>query len=142
MPVLNNPHREAFAWMLAEGLGRLDAYRRCGFKAKGKNASDSARRMAARASMAARIDEIRREMDWAASADIPAIINELAWLIRKARGMDTAAALTAAKGMLSEVVKLKGKLADAADAPSPAAATPPEPPMSKADWIEAYVRKK
>ena len=139
MPALTDPRREAFAWGLAEGLAPLHVHRQCGFKAEAKNEAATARTMAARPSMVARVDEIRHTMNWAANADIGSVINELAWLVRKARTLDSAAALVAAKGMLSEVVKLKGKLGDA-DA-EPVDPTPAAPPMSRAEWIAAYAPK-
>jgi hypothetical protein len=139
MPALTDPRREAFAWGLAEGLNRLQAYSQSGFKGKSEHAPDIARRMARRADIVARVDEIRREMDWSANADIATVINQLAWLVRKARKLDSVAALVAAKSMLSEVVKLKGKLGDARA--ELIDTTPPEPPMSKAEWIATYGRR-
>jgi hypothetical protein len=139
MPALTDPRREAFAWGLAEGLAPLHVYRQCGFKAKAKNEAAAARTMAARPSTVARVDEIRHTMNWAVTADIATVINELAWLVRKARNLGSAAALVAAKGMLSEVVKLKGTLRDAEA--EPVDTTPPEPPMSRAEWIATYAPK-
>jgi hypothetical protein len=139
MPALTDPRREAFAWGLAEGLAPLHVYRQCGFKAKSRNQAATARNMAARASIVARVDEIRQAMNWAATADIAKVINELAWLVRKARTLESAAALVAAKGMLSEVAKLKGKLGDAGA--EPVDTTPPAPPMSRAEWIATYAPK-
>ena len=137
MPALTDPRREAFAWGLAEGLAPLHVYRQCGFKAK--NEAAAARTMAARATTVARVDEIRHTMNWAATADIATVINELAWLVRKARNLGSAAALVAAKGILSEVIKLKSKLRDADT--EPVDTTPPEPPMSRAEWIATYAPK-
>ena len=138
MPALTDPRREAFAWGLAEGLAPLHVYRQCGFKGASKDEARIARKMAARASVVARVEEIRQEMNWAATADVAMVINELAWLVRKARKLESAAALVAAKGMLSEVVKLKGKLRDAGA--ELVDTTPPEPPMSRAEWIATYGR--
>jgi hypothetical protein len=139
MPALTDPRREAFAWGLAEGLAPLHAYRQCGFDGKSRNQAEIARNMANRASLVARVDEIRREMDWSANGDIATVINELAWLVRKARKLESAAGLAAAKSMLSEVARLQGKLGDIGA--GPVDTTPPPPRMSKAEWIATYAAK-
>jgi hypothetical protein len=136
MPALKNPRHETFAQSLAEDLSPVAAYRASGFNGKPRGASTTANRIAKRADVVKRVDELRQDMNWGATSDIPRIINELAWLVRRARTMDSPAALTAAKGILVEMARLMGRQGDTgAEFADPA---PPEPPMSIAEWRAAY----
>lgn len=137
MPALKDPRREAFAWALAEGEAPLTAYHKCGYTGVGRNAPANARGVAKRATMVTRVEEIHREMNWSARADVGMVLNELAWLVRKASALGNAAGLMAAKNMLMDVVRLKDRI-DAADAGA-AFDTPPPPRMSREEWLATYV---
>ena len=139
MPALNNPRWEAFAQGRANGLSLQDSYALAKYKAKPENILRSVKQIAAHADIKARILELQEEMNWGATSDIVVVINELALLARRARTMDTAASLVAARGILAEIAKLKGRLG-----PSDGGLvdnTPPEPPMSKAEWLATYAPK-
>ncbi len=127
-------HEETLARALARGLSRNAA------RAEARYARHSrrGRERAARADIAARAGELRDARQWGETREVSEMIGALMRLAGKAGEMRTAAAMVAARGLLAEAAKLKGQLGDPADTFD---STPPEPPMSRAEWIAIYGRK-
>ena len=127
-------HEEALARALARGLSRNAA----GAEARYARHSRRGRERAARADIAARARELGEARQWGETREASEMIGALMRLAGKAGEMRTAAAMVAARGLLAEAAKLQGQLGDPADTFDSA---PPEPPMSKAEWIATYGRK-
>jgi len=135
MSPLPVPRQEAFARGLAMGLSQREAGADAGYYRDWKQA----RERAARPDIVARATALRDERHWDGTADVAPVINALMRLARKAGDMPTAAAMAAARGLLAEAAKLKGRLEDKIETPSEA--TPISPrflPLSDEDWVAKY----
>ena len=91
------------------------------------------RRRAAREDVTRRVAEIGAEKI-ARAADLIPVIDQLMTLAAKANTMKSAAAMSAARGLLAEAVKVKAML------PAPAAAHqgPWLPTLTRAEWIATF----
>ncbi|MEO8926216.1 MAG: hypothetical protein ABI306_03550 [Caulobacteraceae bacterium] len=131
MPRLANSRHEQFARARADGLSRPDAYRKAGYAGAVKNAP----RVESRPEVIARVAELPRE-GLSSRSDIRAVIDELLRLARVAATKDSAACLTAAKGLLSEAAKLQGRLD--AESEGPSVGRPRRVVLTTEQWLEKY----
>jgi hypothetical protein len=134
MPPLPVPHEEALARALAMGHSQCKASAEAGHARHWYRGAERA----ARPAVVARAGELGDARQWGETREVSEMIGALMRLAGKAGEMRTAAAMVAARGLLAEAAKLKGQLGDPADTFDSA---PPEPPMSKAEWIATYGRK-
>lgn len=132
MSQLENPRHEAFAQARARNVARGLAYAQAGFNSPARNAH----RLAKNAKINERITEIREDLPWGGSSDLAPVIRLLADAAKRAVLQDTPAAFVAARGLLSEVAKLKIVMGDA-HAPRHESTSKVEP-MSNAEWLAMY----
>lgn len=131
MPTLINPLHEAYARARAIGHSKNAAYKEAGFAGSGNS-----KRVEGIKGMAERIRELCDHIYWGETPDIAPVINELMRLAREAGAFQTAAGMVAAKGLLAEAARLKGRLAEPAAGERDTA--PREPPLSNADWLAKH----
>ena len=131
MAALEDERREAFARNLADDMPAWRAWAAAGYAAKGGRG----RIVAQRKDVKARVAELVRARKWGGSSDLGPVIDECMRLAQVAGGMDSAAAMVAARGFLVEAARLKGLLG----APAPAACAPePRPELTDEEWLARY----
>ena len=113
MPALSVPRQEALARALAKRLSLTTAAAEAGYARNWKQA----RERAAAPHIVARVTELCDELHQDETSDVGPVINALMRLARKAGDMPTAAAMVAARGLLAEAAKLKGRLEDRVERP-------------------------
>ena len=131
MAAFEDERRERFAQGLARGAAASRAWEDAGYKRKGPRARAAAKRK----DMVARVKEIIRAREWGGSGDLAPVIDECMRLAIKARTMNTAAAMVAARGLLAEAARLKGLLGAAAPAPDELSA---RPELTDDEWLARY----
>ena len=102
MSALPDPKREAFAQAVARGVRIADAYTEAGYPCR-KNATRAARTLWAKA----RVAEIMDERTWGGSRDLAGLIGLLKVAFEAAIKLNSAAAMMAAKAIISEAARLK-----------------------------------
>ena len=131
MPTLTNPRHEAYARARATSRWKGVAYKEAGYAD-----SSNTGRIETIKGVPERIEELRDHIHWGETADVAPVINELMRLAREAGTFKTAAGMVAAKGLLAEAARLKGRLAEPAAGERETA--PREPPLSNADWLAKH----
>jgi len=126
MTALFITRQEAFAQGLARGLIPDEAARQAGYKGEKKQA----RARAKHPKLVGRVQELKRERAWGGSRDMGALIDELMEAVQEARKLESAAAFVAVRGLIVEAARLKQML--------PKPEEPFEPPMTPAEWLEAF----
>jgi hypothetical protein len=134
MPPLPRKGWEKYARGRALGMTQRAAYMNAGYSEKTGNVEHVAKHP----DVMRRVEELKDEFHWGETPDVAPVINELMRLARDAAKVGTVPAMVAARGLLAEAGKLKGRLAERPDIFD---AEPVEPPMSKADWVATYVTK-
>ena len=134
MAAFEDERREKFARGLTDGMPAWRAWEAAGY-ARNRH---RARTVAAREDVKVRITEISEGRAWGGSSDLAPVIDECMRLAIKARTMNTAAAMVAARGLLAEAARLKALLPVAA--PS-ADASRARPALSDDEWLAAYAPK-
>ncbi len=131
MPKLTNPRHEEFARLRVEGFSRRKAGLLAGFKSTGTGSW-----LGKKEDVLARIVALTDEIYWGETSDLAPVINELMRLARDAGGIGSAAGMVAARGLLAEAAKLKGRLGEPITGERSAA--PRNPPLSNADWLAKH----
>jgi len=131
MPPLLNPGYEALARGRADGLPWQEAYRLAGYRSK-----NYVYEMNKRQEVVDRLRELLAERAPGGGASLPQVIDKLIASADVAGQSDSAASLTAAKGLLVEAVKLKMQL-DAART-KPGDYNDARPDMSDEEWFRTY----
>ena len=126
--MLRNVRREAFAQAMARGTAPIDACSEAGYGRWYKQA----KRLSTNAEIIARIEEIREHEAGGGSDDLAPVIDALMSLAKKAAGLNTAAAMGAARGALAEAARLKQLL------PKPKTAGEIEAEMQHEEWLEQF----
>ena len=137
MPTLPDPRQEAFARALPMGRPSGAARAKAGYTRGWKNT----RARAEMPAIAARVTELREDLQGGEISDVAPVITALMRLAKKAGDMSTPAAMAAARGLLAEAAKLKGRLEDKGERPD----IVPEDvsrylPLSDEDWMAKYGR--
>jgi len=130
MAAFENARMETLAQGLAAGLALHEATAAAGFSRQ----NGMSRRRAARADVTTRVAQIAAERI-AKAADLVPVIDQLMTLAAKAETMTSAAALSAARGLLAEAVKVKAML------PAKAAGRDEEPRvpnLNKEERLKAF----
>ncbi|MBA3812295.1 MAG: hypothetical protein H0X27_11765, partial [Caulobacteraceae bacterium] len=129
MATMGKSRNEAFAQALAGGASPGRAWAEAGYVGHGHRA----RRRAADPAVKRRVAEIGREKTLAAK-DLMPVIEEMMRLVKEASKLDTAAGLTAARGLLAEAARLKGLLPEPPWAPE----EPPRRRLTTEEWVAKY----
>jgi hypothetical protein len=133
MPVLDNARHETFAQHRARGMSLTQSAIAADYEKLGGSLSKTARS----APFLARVEEIKRTLDWGATRDLAPVINELALAataaIKKAIDKDLVAWLKAAGELLKIVADLKQRLP-----PDPEPEEPAEAPMTSEEWARTF----
>ena len=131
MPTLTNPRHEAYARARATGGSKSAAYKEVGYAA-----SSNTGRVETIKGVPERIAELRDHVHWGETSDVAPVINELMRLAREAGAFKTAAGMVAAKGLLAEAARLKGRLAEPITGER--IASKRNPPLSNAEWLAKH----
>ncbi len=131
MPTLTNPRHEAYARARATGGSKSAAYKEVGY-----TDSSNTGRVETIKGVPERIEELRDHIQWGETSDVAPVINELMRLAREAGTFKTAAGMVAARGLLAEAARLKGRLGEPVAVERETA--PREPPLSNADWLAKH----
>jgi len=126
MAKLENARREAFAQARATGATVVEASRAAGYVVKNCDGGRVARNPA----VMARVAEIQQAAI-GETRDLPVLISKMVAMADAAAELGSAAGMREAKALLVEAARLKGLLP-----PSPA--RPPQPPMSRAEWMARF----
>ncbi len=134
MPPLTRKGWEKYARGRALGMTQSAAYINAGYSEKTGNVQHVAKHP----DVMRRVEELKDEFLWGETPDVAPVVNELMRLAREAARVGTVPAMVAARGLLAEAGKLKGRLAQRPDVFD---SEPFEPPMSKAEWRATYAPK-
>ncbi len=142
MAAFNSARREALAQGLARGLSLKAASEAAGYR----SSTSRTRGRSASAAVKARVEEIKEAARWAGQDDLAWIFAELMRLAKAAGKLETAAGMSAAKGLLAEAARLRERLASpeaSADAGGGGWVTPaPVPKLTKAEWLAAFAPRR
>ena len=137
MTPLPAPREDVLAHALAMGRSRSEASCEAGYARHGNY-----RERAARRQIAARAAELTEARKWGETCKVTAMIPALMRLAGKAGGMSTAAAMTAARGLVAEAARLEQKSADQRETAHDAAADAQNYlPLSDEAWAATYGRR-
>ena len=135
MPTLSVPRQEAFARALAMELPQTGASSEAGYTKDWRHA----RERAETPDILARVTALRDALQLDETSDVAPVIEALMRLAKKAGDMPTAAGMAAARGLLAEAAKLKGRLQDKGE--TAGRVEPVDPrylPLSHEDWMAEY----
>ncbi len=135
MPPLANPRREKYARGRAHGMTQRAAYRNAGYSVKSTNYEHVDKAPAVKQ----RVEELKDEIHWGETRDVAPVINELMRLAKEVVKLGTVPAIVAARALLAEAGKLKGRLEDRPDFMD---SDTVEPPMTHAEWLATYAPKR
>lgn len=137
MPPLDDPRYEALAQGLARGLSLRQANAEAGLK---EARPCRMRRRAARKDVAARIAELKAQMTWGDAEPLRVIYERAMALADRAGGLDSGAALAAARGLFAEAARAVREAgifgAESGRAQTPRGPVPPD--MTNEEWLAAF----
>jgi hypothetical protein len=108
---LDIPRQEAFCRGLAQGFSVVDSA-----KAAGYRVPRNCRRLACRPAILARVERLRAEAAWEASPDLAGLLHQVRVVSEAALSGDAPRTVSVARDCIELAAKLKGRLAEAADA--------------------------
>jgi hypothetical protein len=135
MPVLDNSRRERFAQALARGLYQADAYAEAGYI----RSTAAAARLANRASIQARVAEIRDGVAARTEIDVAMVTQNLIRIAGKAEAFGGAPGLGVARSAWMDAAKLNRLMSDKGEVGGEKAAVVlSSRPMSEEEWLATY----